>query len=242
MEELAARQRGILANGAVLFARNADGEEKTAARQRVLDLFRPERWPQRLHMLTMPSLQWRFERKLLGSREVGWLRASAPRRTYFTSLENERAIYFAAVAQMPGLHTPNSELRRIRPERFRFAEMAVKTRYASFFFANVDDMMMQDYWDEGWDAVWLDYCGPMTVERLALIARFYRDYVRAVLVITVLNGRHPEKTVEALAKFGDHSRWFRAHLDGEVLHDFEYFDTSPMVQFAIRKCWKSPLV
>ena len=28
----------------MLFARNADGEEKNAARQRVLDLFGPEKW------------------------------------------------------------------------------------------------------------------------------------------------------------------------------------------------------
>ena len=30
--------------GGVLFARNADGEEKNPARQRVLDLFGPEKW------------------------------------------------------------------------------------------------------------------------------------------------------------------------------------------------------
>ena len=46
-------------------------DEKVAARQRVLDIFHPDRWPDRIHMLTMPSVQWRFERKLLATREEG---------------------------------------------------------------------------------------------------------------------------------------------------------------------------
>jgi hypothetical protein len=241
MEELAARQRGIEPRGGVLFARNIDGAEKTAARERVLDLFTPKRWPDRLHMLTMPGVQWRFERKLLGAREEGWLRKPSPKSTYFTACENDRAVYFASVAQMPGLHTPNSTLKQIR--QFEFAERGVKTRYASFFFANIDDMMGLDCWNDGWDAVWLDYTGPLTVERLALIRRFYDRYVRHILIVTALKSRFNETTARAIERAGDHSQWLRAHLDGEVLHDIEYFDTSSMAQFAIKKArWRSPLV
>jgi len=236
MEELAARQRGIEPRGGILFARNADGEEKSAARQRVLDLFHPIQWPldQRLHLLTMPSVQWRFERKLLGMRE-GWTRQCKPKGTYFTACENDRAIFYAAVSQMPGLHTPDSELKWIKP--YPFAEMGVKTRHASFFFANIDDFMAHDWKTKmaQWDAVWLDYTGPLTVERLALIKRFYRDSVSSILIITSLKSRFDRVTTDAVARAGSHSNWLRKHLKGEVLHDIEYFDTSAMAQFAVQK-------
>src|SRR6516162_3200115 len=74
MEELAARQRSITPSGGVLFARNTDREEKAAARQLVLDLFHPDRWGPSLRILTMPSVHWRFERKLLAMRQPGWMR------------------------------------------------------------------------------------------------------------------------------------------------------------------------
>lgn len=241
MEELAARQRGIRPEGGVLFARNADGEQKTAARELVLELFSPQRWPGRLHMMTMPGVQWRFERKLLGARQVGWMRHRSPNGTHFTACENDRAIYYASVAQMPGLHTPKSTLQRIKP--YAFAEMGVKTRYAGFFFANIDDCLAYQGWDGDWDAAWLDYTGPLTVERLALIQQFYRRHVRHVLIVTALKARFNEKTTAAVAKAGGHSQWLRSHLDGEILHDIEYFDTSPMAQLAVRKSrWRSALV
>ena len=240
MEELAARQRGIRPDAGVLFARKADGDEKSAARQLVLDLFQLERWPGRLHMLTMPSVQWRFERLLLGAREVGWMRTAKPRTTYFTACENDRSIYYASVAQMPGLHTPNASLKRTRP--FSFAEQGVKSRYASFFFANIDDLMAYEDWT-AWDAVWLDYTGPLTVERLPLIQNFFHRHVRHILIVTALRARWNEKTSKAIARAGGHRQWLRNHLDGEVLHDIEYQDTSPMAQIAIRKqYWRSPLV
>jgi hypothetical protein len=193
-------------------------------------------------MLTMPSVHWRFERKLLAVREAGWLRHPAPKRTHFTACENDRAIYFAAIAQMPGLNVQDSELKQLR--HFTFAEMGAKTRYASIFLANVDDLMMQDCWNNGWDAAWLDYTGPLSIERLALIARFYECYVREILIVTALKARWNDKTGQAIRNAGGHSEWLRAHLDGEILHDLDYLDTSPMAQFAVRKrkMWRSPLV
>jgi hypothetical protein len=241
MEELAARQRMIEPSGGIVFSRNIDGEQKTAAREQVLELFHPSHWPGNLHMLTLPGLQWRFERKLLGAREAGWMRFSKPNGTYFTTCENDRAIYFAAVAQMPGLHTPKSTLKKIKS--YSFAEMGVKTSYASFFFANIDDMMGLDCWNRGWDAAWLDYTGPLTVERLARISKFYARYIHHILIVTALKARWNEETSRTIARAGGHSTWLRKHLPGDVLHDIEYHDSSPMVQFAVSKTrWKSPLV
>jgi hypothetical protein len=160
------------------------------------------------------------------------MRAAYPRRTLFTSVENDRAIYFGAAAQMPGLHTPNSTVKRIRPHSF--AEMGIKTHYGAFFFANVDDMMACKEWKNGWDAVWLDYTGPLTVKRLKLIQHFHQHLVRNTLIVTALKGRWNSNTSEAVDRAGGHSEWLRAHLPGEVLHDIEYLDTVPMSQFAVR--------
>jgi hypothetical protein len=237
MEELAARQVTIKPSGGVLFARNVDGQEKTAARQHVLDLFHPQVWSGRLHMLTMPGVHWRFERKLLATRETGWMsRGRSPSRTHFTGLENDRALYAAAAGQMPGLQTLDPEVKAIRP--FPFAESGVKTRYAALFFANVDDLMAHDDFNNPWHAAWLDFTGPLTIERLKLIERFYHRFVSDVLIVTALKARWNERTSAAIERAGGHSRWLRQHLRGYVLHDLEYHDTSPMAQFAV--CHRLP--
>lgn len=243
VEELAAHLITATPSGGVMFARKDDGEEKAIARQRVLDLFAPEKWPGPLNMLTLPGLNWRFERLLLGAREPGWLNKSNPRRTHFTAVENDRAIYFAAATQMPGLETPHRLVKPVKRDRFPFAEMAWKTRYVSFFFANVDDFLKHTWTPPvyrenhvaGWDAAWLDYTGPLSTERLRTIAHFYQTYVREVLVVTALKARWNKLTSEAIARSGGHSEWLRRHLPGEVLHDIDYFDTSPMTQFAVRR-------
>lgn len=241
MEELAARQKTVVPSGGVLFARNTDGEEKAKARDLVLNLFTREKWDRPLNMLTMPGLYWRFERKLLALRDPGWTRRSSPRGTHFTGVENDRSIYFAGVTQMPGVETPNRLIKPVKRGRYPFAEIAIKSRFASYFFANVDDFMHHQwvkpvYHDtNGWDAAWLDYTGPLSVERLNAIKHFYENYIREVLVVTVLKARWNKETNHAIEKAGGHSAWLKAHLPGTVEHDIEYFDTSPMAQFAIRK-------
>lgn len=243
MEELAVWQTTAKPTGGVLFARNVDGEEKSAARQIILDLFLPDVWGRKLNMLTMPGVHWRFERKLLGMREAGWMRTKSPHRTHFTGVENDRSIFFASTTQMPGLNTPGALIKPVKRERFPFAEAAVKTRYASFFFANIDEMM-QHQWNQapyreqeqaGWDAAWLDYTGPLTLARMNVISRFFHCFVRSTLIVTALKARWDRETSDAVTNAGGHSEWLRKHLPGEVLHDIEYFDTSPMAQFAVRK-------
>ena len=240
MEELAARQRSIKPTGGVLFARNVDGEEKIKARQMVLELVRSVRIPCGwVRCLTMPGLAWRFERLLLGEAQPGWTRHTYPKYYHFTAIENDRAIFFASVPQMPGLHTPQSSLRRIVKYK-HFAEMAVKTNYASLFFADIDDFMAMD-WDKGpgfsggWHVAWIDYTGPLSVERLAIIRNFYDRFVDNTLIVTALRARFETATSRAIQKAGGYSEWMQANLPGEVLHYLEYFDTSPMAQFAVKK-------
>lgn len=238
IEELAAHQNIIDPSGGILFARKPDGDEKVKARHLVLDLFSAAKWDRSLNMLTLPGLHWRFERLLLASREQGWMNRSSPRGTHFTGVENDRAIYYSATTQMPGVETPRRLIKPLRP--FPFAEMGYKSRYASFFFANIDDFLQHDwtptgYHDtSGWDAAWLDYTGPLNVERLKAIGSFYKKYIRGTLIVTALKARWNKVTSEAILKSGGHSAWLGKHLPGEVLHDIEYFDTSPMAQFAVR--------
>lgn len=231
IEELAAIQQ-TRPSGGVLFARNPDREEKDAARQKILDLFTVKERPQFLRILTMPGLDWRFERKLLGKREGNWMRHAGAGRTRITSIENDRFIYYSAVHQMPGLNTKRALTTILKPATF--AERTVGTKFIDrFHFANVDDLMSETA--DVWDAVWLDYTGPLTVERLRLIARFYNRSVRDTLIVTALKARYNKETSEAIDRAGGHSEWLRKYLPGEVLHDLEYFDTSPMAQFAVRR-------
>lgn len=238
LEELAAHQRTIDPSGGILFARKPDGEEKCAARQQIVDLFKPDVWDRPLMMLTMPGLHWRFEGMVLGWREPGWSRPHAPhpRRTHFTGFENDRAIYYSALTQMPGLYK-KAALKPVHWEqkkKFPFAEMAFKTKCASFFFANIDDAMVHE-WRYGWDAAWLDFTGPINAHRMVKIRRFYEKYVREILIVTALRARWDRETSNSIERVGGHSQWLRKKLEGNVLHDIEYMDTSPMAQFAVSK-------
>lgn len=231
IEELAAMQQRN-PSGGVLFARNPDRMEKDAARQLILDLFSWDAWPDDLSILTMPGLNWRFERKLLGKREGNWFKNAAAHNTHITSVENDRFIYYSAAHQMPGLHTKNA-LTTVLPAP-PFGERTLATKFISqFHFANVDDLMAET--TESWDAAWLDYTGPLTVERMKLIARFFERSIRSTLVLTVLKARYNKETGAAMDRAGGHSAFIRKHLPGEVLHDIEYFDTSPMAQIAVCK-------
>jgi hypothetical protein len=231
IEELAAIQQ-VRPSGGMLFARNPDREAKDAARQQILDLFTLKARPGFLRILTMPGLDWRFERKLLGKREGDWMRKAGPTNTKITSIENDRFIYYSAVHQMPGVETKRALVTIRAPAPF--AERTVSTKYIEqFHFANVDDLMHES--PKMWDAAWLDYTGPLTVERLKLIARFFETSVRDTLIVTALKARYNKDTSIAVERAGGHSEWLRKHLPGDVLHDIEYFDTSPMAQFAVRK-------
>lgn len=231
VEELAAMQQ-VRPSGGMLFARNPDREHKDIARRKILDLFNADAHPGPLTILTMPGLDWRFERKLLGKREGNWMEKKAgPARTYITAVENDRFIYYSSVHQMPGLHTKRALTTILKPAPF--AERTVRTKFIDqFHFANVDDLMAET--DGMWDAAWLDYTGPLTVERLRLIARFFDRSIRETLIVTALRARYNRDTMHAINRAGGYFEWLHKHLPGEVLHEHEYFDTSPMAQFAVR--------
>lgn len=234
IEELAMYQISAKPSGGIMFARKQEHEQKDAARAEIVRLFAPNgRFAKKLHILTMPGVDWKFERKLLAKREGNWWMRAEPQRTRFACIENDRAIYHAAVTRLPGLNTPQCRT-EVLPGT-TFAERCVRTRWVRrFYFGNVDDLMRDP--SQQFDAAWLDYTGPLTTERLALIKRFYKDNVRAALIVTALRARWNRQTSDAIDRAGGHSTWFTKAIPGAVLHDIEYQDgASPMAQIAVHK-------
>jgi hypothetical protein len=237
IEELAVHQTTATPSGGVLFARKQDRTNKDAAREQVLDLFGGDRWPKSLSILTMPGVDWKFERKLLGRREGNWYCKPAPHRTYLTAIENDRSIYHAAVLLMPGITHGNTSVTQVL-EGTKFAERAVRNRWVQrYFFGNVDDLMRMHDAAHQYDAAWLDYTGPMSVDRLRAIKQFFNVGIRHTLVLTVLRARWNRETSEAIDRAGGHTVWLLRALPGYVLHDIEYQDGngSPMAQVAVQK-------
>jgi hypothetical protein len=171
---------------------------KNLARQKIIDLFDAQHWPDQLTMLTLPGTHWNFERQLLAAR--------VDLQTNFSCVERDREIFISAKKNKPNC--------------------------AKFFFCDVDDFMSET--DDAWDAAWLDYCGTLTIKRLAIIKNFYQGFVRSTLIVTIRRGRELLNTSITIDRAGGHSQWLRQHLHGDVLHDLEYRDTVAMTQFAVR--------
>jgi len=233
-EELAIQQIHATPSGGILFARNPAGEEKRAAREVLLDLCSAENMPGQISLLTLPGLKWKFEGALLKRREVDDLKTTdGPARTQFTCIENDRSIYHAALVRAPGMRNPKN-IFRVLPST-PFAERAVSCLWIDhFYFGNVDDLMRAP--PQQYDVAWLDYTGPMSVQRLALISQFYRTSVTRLLVITAMRARWNRQASDAVEHAGGHTQWLTKALPGEVVHAIDYQDSaSPMTQFAVRR-------
>jgi hypothetical protein len=233
IEELAVHQLSANPSGGVLFARKQEHEQKDLARIEVLRLFGPDKFFKGLSILTMPGLEWKFERKLLGRREGNWTHKKGPHRTHLTCIENDRSIFHAAITQMPGLQQKTSFVKVLSPTAF--AERGVMNRWVGrYFFGNVDDLMAAQ--PVSIDAAWLDYTGPLSIKRMEVIENFFRLRIRSTLVLTSLKARWNRDTVTAIDRKGSHSAWVCDSIKGRVLHDINYQDGgSPMSQIAFLK-------
>lgn len=236
-EELAMHLRSKLHNapsGGIAFARKPSEDAKHEARAAVLYLLNPGFWPGRLSVLTMPGLKWKFEGALLKMREQQNLLKRAPLRTSIDCIENDRSIYHAAAVRMPGMRHPEHVFRVEQSPRW--AERAVSGWWINrYFFGNVDNLMADP--PRIYDVAWLDYTGPLSVDRMAIIRRFFELHVRSLLVVTSLKARWNRETSAAIERAGGCNEWTHAALGGgPVAHAIEYQDgPSPMAQLAV---WK----
>lgn len=232
IEELAVHQITANPSCGILFARKSEHEQKDLARDEVVKLFSLERHPGKLNILTMPGLKWTFEGALLAAREGKWKQKPFTKRTFITACESDRVIYHAAMLRMPGIGQPSC-IMKVR--QAPFAERAIRNPWIQrFFFTNVDNFMREQCMHFG--GAWLDYTGPLSIQRMETIARFYAERMKGTLAITSLKARWNRDTVHAIDRAGGISSWVRAHIPGTVLHDIEYQDgASPMHQIAIQK-------
>jgi hypothetical protein len=236
IDELAAQQvmneRNRRSTGGVLFARKdeqQDHGQKDAARNAILELLTLEREPKPISILTMPGLAWTFEVGLLKQREKSWRNQQMTETMRLTCVENDRFIYYSGATKMPG--NRSGTIRTLpRPD---YAERAMGNGLIDCYaFANVDDLMQSG---ESFDFAWLDYTGPLSVERMKIIQHFWRHNVRSTLVVTSLKARWNRRTSDVIQRKGGCMNWLRGSLPGTVLHELEYQDgASPMVQFALR--------
>lgn len=233
IDELAAQQRindlRRLTSG-VSFARKDDDAEKQQARLKVLALLSPDTKPGPVSVLTMPGINWHFEAQLLKAREPHWRHQTEIDRTRFTCVENDRFVYYSAATKMPG--NKHCTIRSL--DRPQYAERAMGHGIVDrFIFANVDDLMQDEA--ERFDVAWLDYTGPLTVERMRIIQRFWSTSISDTLIVTALKARWNKATSLVVDRHGGCLEWMLASLPGRVLHAIEYQDGSPMVQLAVTK-------
>ena len=197
LEELAAQQAMNLrtgrAYGGSAFARKGECVEKDKARQAVFDLIGPQHYS----FLTMPGINWLFESQLIKSRCPEWRALEQGFGYHLTCVENDRFIYYSATTKMPGnktstIHTLPRPLYAERDQANGFIQ-----RYT---FCNVDDMLQTD---EAYNFVWLDYTGPLSVERMRVIKAFFESSTQLdVLVITSLKARWNRATSDTITRNG----------------------------------------
>jgi hypothetical protein len=238
IEEVAAQFRLNPTTGMAFDPRHVN---KRAARELVLDLFGPQRFPDPITVLTMPGSAWFFEAELLRNREGADRRGAesldrlkGPERTDIHAVESDRAVYYECLTKTPGCRNRHNVIRDLG--KCSFAERTLSFLWiGKYIFANMDDVMGET--DQVYDCVWLDYFGPMTTDRMTLIKRFASTNIKHTFVITCLKGRWNPEVRSVLSNFGGYEEWIFSELSeiGQLEHCVNYFDTSPILQIAFNK-------
>jgi len=236
VEELAHRQIAANCRGnitsAVRYARKTEFSEKHKARSTILALLTREKY-EKLTILTMPSLAWEFENRLIALRESGWVHKSKQnKRTFVTAVEIDPAVYRAACLKIPRgeecsiVNIPTSPM---------WTAHTVGTNQISKFH-NCDVFALMRECEYLWDAAWLDFTGPLTRQKIELIQAFYLAKVKGVLIVTCLAARYNQSTAIDLEMHGELEGWLETLLPGKVEHCVRYQDgASPMIQYAVSK-------
>lgn len=212
---------------------------KNSARYRILDSLSREHWSGKLRVLTMPGLEWAFEKQLINLRDYavhgkGWIantvntrfRVASDQSTQVYAVEYDPAIYFGSLKWMPG-------------KRFGYQQLsahAVRTRVIKmYYFTDVETFIGDESCVEV-DAAWLDFTGYMTPVRLHRINRFWKEKCNWQLAITMLNARYPSHVKACILKHGSMEKWITSVLGGNVYDIHHYFDEySAMLQIILRK-------
>lgn len=212
------------------YARRVQRTEKALARNRVLSLFSPKVWPGNLNILTMPALDWTFERALLTSRERSYPRRV--RRTYLNSVESSPAIWAAALRNIPGGDT-SLTLALPCPS---FARDVARTHHVGRFFQCAVEDLAFEQTDREFDAAWIDLTGPLTARRVDALAALW-ERTNRYLIVTSLRARWSGEFRDDLARHdGDIGALLMERLPGALpLSQYAYADRSPMHQIVLTR-------
>jgi hypothetical protein len=205
-------------------------EAKDAARNRILaSLTRKERRGG-LRILTMPGLEWKFEKELISRRDYAGRHAAKRVRdewqTKIYAVEYDPAIFFGSMKWIPGRRKGLTQL----------SPHAIKTCVVRCYYMTDVESFIRDPQCPEFDAAWLDFTGYMTPRLLSSIRHFWRERCAWQLTVTGLNARYPSSVKEQVKRHGGMCEWIAETLGGKVFDKYGYFDEySAMYQVTVRK-------
>lgn len=234
METLAAIAR-VSDTPGLNFARASQHEGsrkmKDDARSQVLSALSPAVWPGSLSILTMPGVQWRFERLLLKKRETEEALVNGkPRRTFITAIEREAPIYTAALLDIPGWPRGIKHL----PGDLPLAGCSLRTEIISrFHLMKFEEFAAVSKADFG--AAWLDFTGPLTIDLLEAV-RIFWPHVRRRFTVTFLDARYCKRVGARLNTAGGAAALLQVICPNSTLiKDHKYQDGVPMRQVTLKR-------
>jgi hypothetical protein len=222
-------------DGGISYARRQVQVEKFDARNRVLHHFRQSATGGRnkaLNILTMPGLDWRFERALIADREHGRGRIR-PRSTFITAIESSHPVYIMGLRKMPGADASLSTAVSCPP----WARAAAKSYTIMRYFLTTFESLAANEDRLPYDGAWIDLTGPITVPRLEALGQLWRR-IRRCLIVTSLNARWPANAGAEIANAGGLAEALMERMDGALAtENFVYRDTSPMSQITFHRLY-----
>jgi hypothetical protein len=211
----------------IRYARRKTTVSKAAARNAALSAFGASRFPGNLSILTMPSLNWAFERALINNREHGRGRLR-PRRTFVTAIERSHVAYKGALLKIPG---HRSGIVNLPPAPYA-RQTCRSFTIARFHLCDLRELALGLDGEWRYHGAWIDLSGPVTASVLTALVNLWETQIRSVLVLTSLRARWPRPINGMVREAGGLSAFLQEHIAGSVLHDFDYADGTPMHQIA----------
>lgn len=204
-------------------------ELKLRARYRVMQAFDGID-ADRAFFFTLPGLAWTFESLLFQRRKRRGL------DTFFYCVENDPAVFRAALVKMPFMHRTHGYTSLQSPAPF--AKVGFRSaRIARFYNCDFEDAAKPQ--NPTFDGAWLDFTGPLTPRLLAAIRVFW-PRVRSTLVVTSLGARWPEGFSEIVADRGVPALLSEACPGSVAPERYDYFDGVPMLQVTLTRAERAP--
>jgi len=215
--------RNKTSRSGIAFARKCNTQEKTMAREKIIRWFGLNEIPFPLNMVTLPGLEWIFERELFAKRGSTLM---------VHACESDEAIYRGALFQIPlrGIH---ETIRHY--ESPSWATATYSTPRIRFYRARVEDLLQSNRLSA--NAAWLDFSGPLYDKRMQAVKTFWDRLSRTRFAITATMCRYRDDvTQEQVADAGGYVEWICDYLPGAKVREiYQYNDGIAMIQVVLDK-------